>query len=49
VYKSLIYEKSKRVIGKIKNIALEKYLRIPTVQFLFRYHALITADAFYWY
>jgi len=29
------------VIRKRKNYTLEKYLRIPTVQFLFRYHALL--------
>jgi len=39
VYKSPIYEQSRRVIGK--KLALEKYLRIPAVQFLFRYHALL--------
>jgi len=41
VYKSPLYEQSSRVIGKRKNVTLEKYLRIPTVQFLFRYHALL--------
>jgi len=38
VYKSPIYEQSKKAIEKRKKCALEKYLRIPTVQFLFRYH-----------
>jgi len=33
VYKSPIYEQSRRVIGK--------YLRILTLQFLFRYHVLL--------
>jgi len=41
VYKSLIYDKSRRVIEKIKKLTLEKYLRILTVQFLFRYHVLL--------
>jgi len=41
VYKSPIYEHSRRVIGKRKKHALKKYLRIPTVQFLFRYHVLL--------
>jgi len=41
VYKSPLYEQSKRVIGKRKKNTLEKYLRIPTVQFLFKYHALL--------
>jgi len=40
VYKSPICGQSRRVIGK-KKFTLEKYLRIPTVQFLFRYHALL--------
>jgi len=40
VYKSPPYEQSSKVIGKRKKLTLEKYLRIPTVQFLFRYHAL---------
>jgi len=40
-YKSPLYEQSSKVIGKIKKVTLEKYLRIPTVQFLFRYHALL--------
>jgi len=29
------------VIGKIRKLTLEKYLRIPAVQLLFRYHALL--------
>jgi len=33
--------KASRVIGKTKKVALEKYLRIPTVQFLFRYQGLL--------
>jgi len=41
VYKSPLCEQSSRVIEKRKKIALEKYLRIPTVQFLFRYHVLL--------
>jgi len=41
VYKSPLYEQSSRVIEKRKKVTLEKYLRIPTVQFLFRYHALL--------
>jgi len=41
VYKSPICGQSRRVIGKRKNITLEKYLRILVVQFLFRYHALL--------
>jgi len=39
VYKSLICGQSRRVIEK--KIALEKYLRIPAVQFLFIYHVLL--------
>jgi len=31
----------KELLEKEKKDALEKYLRIPTVQFLFRYHALL--------
>jgi len=38
--KSAICEQSNRVIGKKKKLALEKYPRIPAVQFLFRYHVL---------
>jgi len=41
VYKSPLYEQSSRVIGNKKKLALEKYLRITTVQFLFRYHVLL--------
>jgi len=41
VYKSPIYGQFRRVIGKRKKVALEKYLRIPAVQFLFRYHVLL--------
>jgi len=41
VYKSPICGQSRRVIGKRKKYILEKYLRIPAVQFLFRYHALL--------
>jgi len=41
VYKSPICGQSRRVIGKRKKFTLEKYLRIPAVQFLFRYHALL--------
>jgi len=41
VYKSLICEQSSRVNGKRKKYALEKYLRIPSVQFVFRYHVLL--------
>jgi len=41
VYKSPICGQSRRVIGKRKKATLEKYLRIPAVQFLFRYHALL--------
>jgi len=41
VYKSPIYGQSKKVIGKRKKITLEKCLSIPTMQFLFRYHALL--------
>jgi len=41
VYKSPVYEQSSRVIRKRKKFALEKYLRIPTVQFFFRYHTLL--------
>jgi len=41
VYKSPLYEQSSRAIGKRKRFTLEKYLRIPTVQFLLRYHALL--------
>jgi len=41
VHKSPIYEQSNRVIGKRKKAALEQYLRIPAVQFLFRYHILL--------
>jgi len=40
VYKLPIYEYSRRIIGKKKS-ALDKYLRIPTVQILFRYHVLL--------
>jgi len=29
------------LLEKEKKITLEKYLRIPTVQFLFRYHVLL--------
>jgi len=41
VYKSPIYEQFSRAIRKRKKVALEKYLRIPAVQFLFRYHVLL--------
>jgi len=41
VYKSPICGQSRRVIRKRKKVTLEKYLRIPTVQFLFRYHVLL--------
>jgi len=41
VYKSPICGQSRRVIGKREKYALEKYLRIPTVQFLFRYHVFL--------
>jgi len=41
VYKSPLYEQSSRLIEKRKKLTLEKYLRIPTVQFLFRYHVLL--------
>jgi len=41
VYKSPLYEQSSRVIRKIKKLTLERYLRIPTAQFLFRCHALL--------
>jgi len=41
VYKSPLYEQSSRVIGKRKKVALEEYLRIPTVQILYRYHVLL--------
>jgi len=41
VYKSPICGQSRRVIGKRKKVTLEKYLRIPAVQFLFRSHALL--------
>jgi len=41
VYKSPIYEQSSRVIEKRKRVTLEKYLRIPAVKFLFRYHVLL--------
>jgi len=41
VYKSPIYGQSKRVIGKRKKITLEQYLRIPAVQSLFSYHAML--------
>jgi len=40
VYKSPICGQSRRVIGK-KKLTLEKYLRIPAMQFVFRYHALL--------
>jgi len=41
VYKSPIYEQSRRVIGKRKKDALENYLRIPTVLVLCRYYVLL--------
>jgi len=41
VYKSPLCEQSSRVIEKRKKLALEKYLRIPTVQYLFTYHVLL--------
>jgi len=41
VYNLPICEQSKRVIKKRKKIALGKYLRIPAVQFLFRYNVLL--------
>jgi len=41
VYKSPICGQSRRVIEKRKKLALEKCLRIPAVQFLFRYHVLL--------
>jgi len=41
VYKWPLCEQFSRVTEKRKKIALEKYLRIPTVQFLFRYHVLL--------
>jgi len=41
VYKSPLYEQSSRVIEKRKRVTLEKYLRIPTVHFLFRYYVLL--------
>jgi len=41
VYKLPLYEQSSRVIGKRKKITLEKYIRIPTVQFLFGYHTFL--------
>jgi len=40
VYKSPLHEQPSKVIEKRKKVTLEKHLRIPTVQFLFRYHAL---------
>jgi len=40
-YKSPISGQSRRVIGKRKKHTLEKYFRIPAVQFSFRYHALL--------
>jgi len=39
VNKSPICGQSRRV--NEKKVALEKYLRIPAVQFLFRYHVLL--------
>jgi len=36
-----LYEQSSKVFGKRNKITLEKYLRIPTIRFLFRYHALL--------
>jgi len=44
VYKSPICGQSRRVIGERKKVTLEKYLRIPTVQFLFRYHVFLLRD-----
>jgi len=41
VYKLAICGQSRRVIRKGKKLTLEKYLRIPTVQFLFRYHVFL--------
>jgi len=41
VHKSPVCGQSKRFIGKRKKDTLVKYLRIPAVQFLFRYHALL--------
>jgi len=41
VYKSPLCEKSSGVIENRKKDTLEKYLRIPAVQFLFRYHVLL--------
>jgi len=38
VYKLPICGQSRRFIKERKKVTLEKYLRIPTVQFLFRYH-----------
>jgi len=41
VYKSPICGQSRKAIEKRKEFALAKYLRIPTVQFLFRYHVFL--------
>jgi len=41
VYKSPICRQSGRVIVERKKVTLEKYLRIPTVQSLFRYHVFL--------
>jgi len=41
LYKSPICGQSRRGIGKRKKHTLEKHLRIPAVQFSFRYHALL--------
>jgi len=48
VYKSPLYEQSSRVIEKRKKVTLEKYLRIPTVQFSIQISCFAT-EIFYWH